>query len=317
MLQRVPGAMMFLGGTAARPQPGDRRAEPLEPGRVRRAGDGRRHRRPTPRSRSTTSPDRPDDAQPSELARSAQPITRLAGLPGTGRRGRAGRGRRCCGRTRVAGEAAVGVQRLRRTPLDAGSRSWHDAGDAAGPSDAANAARLAERPSRQPVAPLRSGEVRNPPNRSVSSDVATVDARRRVALARERQDGVRSGVDATADARVEVHAEERELRVRHRVDQRSHEVAARWRELEYSPRNGTICMPSVRPRRRAAGRCGRREPGQLTARAVRTRRRSSRARGRRRRTWHRRPPRRGAARRRRRQLPASTRYTPVEVGDPA
>ena len=38
-----------------RPQPGDRRAEPLQPRRVRRAGDGHRHRRPTPPSPSTTS----------------------------------------------------------------------------------------------------------------------------------------------------------------------------------------------------------------------------------------------------------------------
>ena len=42
VIQQIPGAMMFLGGTP-RPQPGDRRAEPLQPGLLRRGGDDHRH----------------------------------------------------------------------------------------------------------------------------------------------------------------------------------------------------------------------------------------------------------------------------------
>ena len=44
VLQQVPGAMMFLGGTALDRNVGHRGAEPLQPGRVRRAGHGHRHR---------------------------------------------------------------------------------------------------------------------------------------------------------------------------------------------------------------------------------------------------------------------------------
>ena len=43
VLQRVPGSMMFLGGTPARPRPRHRTTEPFQPGGVRRAGDGHRN----------------------------------------------------------------------------------------------------------------------------------------------------------------------------------------------------------------------------------------------------------------------------------
>ena len=49
VLQQVPGAMVFLGGTPRRPQPGHGRAEPLEPGGVRRGRRWSPARRCTPR----------------------------------------------------------------------------------------------------------------------------------------------------------------------------------------------------------------------------------------------------------------------------
>ena len=45
VLQQVPGAMMFLGGTHPDRDLAHRGAEPLQPRAVRRGGDGRRHRR--------------------------------------------------------------------------------------------------------------------------------------------------------------------------------------------------------------------------------------------------------------------------------
>ena len=75
VLQKVPGAMAFLGAVPAGTRPGDGAAEPLEPGRLRRgsaAGRGRalRRRRPAPPRRRVS-----DDETRADLRR------RLAEVP--------------------------------------------------------------------------------------------------------------------------------------------------------------------------------------------------------------------------------------------
>ena len=126
-----------------------------------------------------------------------------------------------------------------------------------------------------------------------------------VALAREREHGVRPEPHRAVRAHRRVDAEERERRVRHRVDQPAHELALLRPEDEVVPAERARCAARRRPRSRRRG--GRRTP----------RRRRPRATPRRPRPWSRStsrrpdartsaPPGRGGARRPRPSRPART-----------
>jgi len=99
-------------------------------------------------------------------------------------------------------------------------------GARAGEGDAAEGSPLL----RNPRAPVLA---RHLPEAGPAGDlerVAHVEARARVALAREGEHGVGAGLDAALDATGEVHAEEGERRVGNRVDEVSHEVSPFRRE---------------------------------------------------------------------------------------
>jgi len=69
-------------------------------------------------------------------------------------------------------------------------------------------------------------EAPQPPKCHGFEHVANVDVRQTVALSREREHGVGSGVDSSADPSREVHAEKGEARLGKRIDQVTHEVLA-------------------------------------------------------------------------------------------
>ena len=115
-----------------------------------------------------------------------------------------------------------------RTPEGAGARSARSISGTRRRTAAVNRRRLSERAiSSRPKRQLPAREPPEPRERERLAQVPRVDAAPLVALAGEREHRVRADVDVAVDPAGEVNAEERELRVGHRVHEAAHEVRPR------------------------------------------------------------------------------------------